>query len=280
MNNNKTDRAFWNNTYWCAEDHKVKAEPLTVFRLHPIRTWIEAHATTATKGQSCIEVGCYPGRFLTIFGDLGYTLSGIDFAENIDEVPRNLKEQGYNVDRFWNGDFFEMSIDQTFDIVSSFGFIEHFTDVERTLEAHMRLVADHGLLIIEVPNFVGPVQRIIHRVFDKANYGMHHLPAMDMKKLARILEHSGFDILAQGYFGAFQFWVEPGRRGVMSRMCLKRMEQASRVLRRILPPHKRLYSPYGGVIARKTSVNGSRPSPVRTHRWPSDARSNDPGVAP
>ncbi len=251
MSEEKTDKAFWNDSYWTADEHKKKTHIPTVPKTNPIRQWIEKYLPDNLTGKTCIEVGCYPGRFLTIFGDHGATLSGVDFVDDIVSVPENLAKQGYKVGRFWNEDFFKMSINQQFDIVTSFGFIEHFTDVKKSLEAHANLVAPGGLVIIEVPNFLGGFQKFIHKNFDKENFAKHHLPAMEAETLKRIFTEMGFEIIYSGYFGQFHYWVEPAKRGFFSKLFLAFMGQLKKILWRILPADKKLYSPYCGIIAKR-----------------------------
>jgi len=52
-----------------------------------------------------------------------------------------------------------------FDIVASFGFIEHFTNWVEILESHISLLNNNGYLIVEVPNFIGPFQHWLHAKF-------------------------------------------------------------------------------------------------------------------
>jgi hypothetical protein len=37
-----------------------------------IRKWIENHLQPSDSGGSLLEIGCFPGAYLAVFGDLGY----------------------------------------------------------------------------------------------------------------------------------------------------------------------------------------------------------------
>ena len=51
-----------------------------------------------TDNGSVIEIGCYPGRYLSIFGDLGFTLHGIDLTARTLETKLNLETNGYKAE--------------------------------------------------------------------------------------------------------------------------------------------------------------------------------------
>ncbi len=48
-----------------------------------LRQWIETHFPRANK--SCLELGCFPGRYLAVFGELGYELNGLDLTPRVEQ---------------------------------------------------------------------------------------------------------------------------------------------------------------------------------------------------
>lgn len=247
---NKADQSYWNREYAGFNLHIAKPRDV-------IRQWIESHFPPLHgENRSCIEIGCYPGRFLAVFGALGYRLSGIDLADNLQALPAWLSAQGYRIDDFWQQDFTTFDAQRKFDVVSSFGFIEHFTDWREVLAKHAQMVADGGHLVIEAPNFTGAFQRWLHVNFDSANYARHHAPAMDIEAWADMLKKEGFDIVYAGCFGPFHFWTEPDERRFRERCMLWGLRMLKPLLRRVLPRHRKSWSPFCGVIARKRSDGG------------------------
>src|ERR1051326_5710080 len=93
------------------------------------------------RGGECFEVGCYPGNFLIwLAQNLGYTVSGIDATPFIrDQMPRRLAQHGVRVGELLHGDFLAFEPTRTYDVVCSFGFIEHFEDTENLIRRHARL---------------------------------------------------------------------------------------------------------------------------------------------
>lgn len=107
---------------------------------HGIDEFIQKYAPATTNG-SAIEIGSFPGPHLATFGDLGYELNRIDFcSDNAIGLPEWLKREGFKTGDFWVCDFFEFNTERQFDVVSSFGFIEHFLNCEEVIAKHVALV--------------------------------------------------------------------------------------------------------------------------------------------
>lgn len=239
----------------------------------PVRRWIERFVP---RGHgSCIEIGAFPGRYLAIFGELGYELHGIDLTPRVVlDLPLWLKDCGFKTGSFHQADFISFVPDQQYEIVSSFGFIEHFTNWGDVVTKHADLVADGGLLIIETPNFSGKLQKHLHTLFDSENMERHCLDAMLPEKWESVIQQLGFEIIFSGWFGGFDFWSEPANLTMQQADALEN-------IRRIIPILKTIqeddpsYSPYCGLIARKLPP----PLPIAktfgniliacTHFWPS-----------
>jgi SAM-dependent methyltransferase len=127
---NKADAGYWNSFYQ-AMGFRV-ADPAD-----PVRQFLETFIPGDAEG-SCLEVGCFPGRFLAVGGELGYELSGIDFADRFPDMQAWLQKSGYRCGQFLNQDFFTLSPEPKFDVVMSFGFIEHFENYEAAIERHRK----------------------------------------------------------------------------------------------------------------------------------------------
>ena len=84
---NKASKEFWEELYTT----KVLEQPKKTDR-H--RVWLEPRIPPAdpSEHKSCIEVGCYPGTWLTVYGDQGYELYGIDYCKQLDTMSDNLQK--------------------------------------------------------------------------------------------------------------------------------------------------------------------------------------------
>jgi len=241
----KADRDYWNSEHRGYRLHIARRKDI-------IRRWIESHiAPLGDTHASCLEIGCHPGRYLAVFGKLGYQLNGVDFASAVATLPAWLQGCGYRVGSFWQEDFTRFDPRRTFDRVASFGFVEHFTNWEEMLDRHARLVSAGGYLVVEAPNFTGAFQHWLHAGLDQANYARHHIQARDVHKWAELLRRRGFQILCCGCFGRFRFWTEAQPRSLAQRSLLAALRAAQPLLRLVLPPDRPAYSPFCGVIARR-----------------------------
>ena len=101
INKNLASQDYWDDAYANYSLHdKVGDDDI-------VKKWILNNVQKG-KGLSCLEIGCFPGRYLTVMGDLGYTLSGVDLTPRVkDEFPAWLKSEGYSVGTFVQEDFFK-----------------------------------------------------------------------------------------------------------------------------------------------------------------------------
>lgn len=218
----------------------------------PIRGWIEKQVP---RGQGrCLELGCFPGRYLAVLGELGYEVNGVDRTPRITpELREWMRAQGYRVGEFSCDDVFTHPYSGSFDVVCSFGLIEHFSHWRELLEIHARLVADDGLLVVSTPNFRGTYQRILHQWLDPANLAEHNLEAMQPKLWAETVRALGFEIQMCGYIGPYDFWVGLQSRPMWQKLvlkCLRRLEPIGRCL----PDNVGMYAPYCGLVARRSRL--------------------------
>jgi SAM-dependent methyltransferase len=219
---------------------------------HVVRQWFE---TIIPPGKgTCMEIGCFPGQFLACFGELGYQLYGLDrIAEVETALPAWLKSKGYKVGQFYREDFFNFETGETFDIVASFGFIEHFSQWQDALIRHIKLVKEGGCLVLSAPNFRGGFQRFFQSVFNSESYRRHNIQAMDPEAWAEIIKEQGFEILFSGYYGAIHYWANQQKRSLPAKIGVHFMIDIVRPVLKVLPlpKHRKFYSPICGVIARR-----------------------------
>lgn len=222
---------------------------------HPVKELIHQYIPANEKG-TCLEIGSFPGPFLTVFGDLGYSLNGIDFnPANAHALPDWLKREGYKVNEFVSEDYFNYHTNSRYDVVGSFGFIEHFIDYEAVIASHAKLVEESGYLIVTTPNFRGSIQRWLHGTYDKYNLSLHNLESMQPARWKKQLEEAGFEVLFAGYLGGFQFW-----RGHESLQGLKKISLW--VIWRIISRLNKLLwfesaacSAYCGIVAKRKTIS-------------------------
>ncbi len=165
-----------------------------------------------TSDKSCFEIGCVPGTYLAyICKNFGYSAEGIDYLENTAEITgETLNKAGIKDYNIYEGDFTQWQIPGQYDLVCSFGFIEHFSgDTEKEVAAkHVRLLKPGGLLMMDVPNFRYG-QYLIHMLLDKKNLIEHNCRTMSLSYFRHLAETHNLEVLYLSYYGGpFSFWTE------------------------------------------------------------------------
>lgn len=237
------DQSYWDNSY-------VLVKPQIVPANDQLRLWLEKYVPNG-NGLDCLEVGCYPARYLSVLGELGYTLHGVDLTPDVSTLKKYLSEK-YRTGDFIHADFLKFNSEKKYDLVCSFGFIEHFTNWKEVLIKHADLVSPNGLIVIETPNFEGWFQQLIHKNFDNLNFLRHNIDSMRPDLWSEILEKQGFEIIRSEYFGAFEFWSDTKVHNLAQSLGLRLLSLLTPILRKI-SPGKRAYSPYCGIIAKRKS---------------------------
>lgn len=159
---------------------------------------------------SFIEVGAAPGRNLIIMHNkFGYNPFGVEYTEiGYEQIKKMLLENNLPTDNAIHADFFDQSFSQKytdcFDIVASFGFLEHFDNPKEVVEKHLNILKSGGHLFIIIPNF-----RYINywlRCFFNTNFiETHNLELMDLNTFKNCFVFDNFQIEECCYLGSFMF---------------------------------------------------------------------------
>lgn len=242
---NLVDKCSWDNIN---ETYELKLPP----KENAIRRWIEKYFKNLdTSNKNVLEIGCFPGKFLSVFGELGYELNGIDITPRVyKDLPLWLKKKNYKTGDFALVDFFNYDETRKFDIVCSFGFIEHFTNWKDVLLKQASLVNDNGYLVVSTPNYRGNIQRIFHLIFNRETFESHYIPSMNPDAWKSLLKEANFNVIFCGSIGSFGLLFDnDSRRNFFQAMLLKLVWKISPALQKL--PGNNAYSPFCGLIAKK-----------------------------
>ena len=243
MNESLAKQNYWDSTY-------ARFEFSDINTVNPVAKLILKYFS-GTSGD-VFEAGCFPGNFLGVFGLLGYELNGIDQTKRTaTDLPAWLKTHQFKVGTLDSGDWLTYQSDKQYDVVCSFGFIEHFQDPEAVIRRHLSLLKPGGSLLITVPNFRGFIQHFLHAALDQENLARHNLAAMDIKRWRKMLEAEGWTIIYSGWFGGFDFWVEAQERSLGQKMMLWLVLKSGWFIKKLPWPNSSAYSPFAGLIAKK-----------------------------
>jgi 2-polyprenyl-3-methyl-5-hydroxy-6-metoxy-1,4-benzoquinol methylase len=140
-----------------------------------------------------LELGCAPGTMLQRIHRLRpqLQLSGVDYAEiGCQTTAAVLKSMGLPP-HVYHGDVRTVELPQQYDLVVSFGLIEHFDDPAEILRSHARFCRPGGTVAVTLPNFTSPVVRYFSERFCPDNLAIHNLSTMNLKTLHAALVAAG-----------------------------------------------------------------------------------------
>ena len=109
-----------------------------------------------------LEVGCARSRWLPYFAaEHGYEVTGLDYSTTGCEQARQILAAAGVEGRIVEGDLFSPPEDllEAFDVVVSFGLVEHFDDTTAATEALGRFLVPGGTLVTVIPNHRGIARR-------------------------------------------------------------------------------------------------------------------------
>lgn len=157
--------------------------------------------------RKMLEVGCSNGRWIRWFcqeyGCEGY---------GIDNRAEGFKKKDVN---FILGDAFKLPFtDNSFDIVFSKGFIEHFKKPQdfMLLKEHVRVLKNKGYLICEVPNLAVSLEYLYVKYFYDFKQGYKHY-IKTHRQIMSYFKKLNLQIISSKFFGG-------SLKGSMSRNCL------------------------------------------------------------
>ena len=240
--------------YW--DDLHDKFNPFTVKRVE--FSHIIDKLLPVNSDFTCVEIGAYFGRYLSYMAKkFKYKVTAIEFSKDTDHIAQMLEFNGIKDYEIINRDFFEIK-DLKFNVVSSFGFIEHFDDYETVLRAHFDMLEPGGYLVLGIPAWGGLHHHISTLFCVKEQipsiYATHNLKIMNLKEVKRVLTEFPCEMLFCNYTCGSEVWFGWQDSFIKKRMRYPAylLKQFNRFIGRWLPSTG-LYSPTMLVIARKNS---------------------------
>lgn len=156
-----------------------------------------------------LEVGSAPGLFLVKLNQVfGYRVYGLEYTPSGALLNRKVfEDNGLGAGNVIEEDFFSKQFHQTygesFDIVISRGFIEHFSNPEKVINQHLNLLKKGGYLVISIPNLRG-INYLLTLFFNKRQLSMHNLEIMKKANFVQLFQ-TGLETLYCDYYGFFTF---------------------------------------------------------------------------
>lgn len=203
-NKHYTDKKFWDNYF---DNHKRN---LSIVDKSQFSDIFDKYLTP-DKNKKVLEIGCADSNFLCyLVKKFGYKAYGIDYSDAITKTAELFKFNNLPEPTLYKEDVFVWKSDKKFDLVCSFGFIEHFDDIDPIIAKHAELIAPGGKLIITLPHFAH-AQYFLHWLIDRDNLKKHNTKIMNLSSIRKTAEDSGLKIELLSYYKTFGFWTERTR---------------------------------------------------------------------
>ena len=213
-------------------------------------------------GKSALEIGAGDSPWLTYFARKypSSRFCGLDYSTaGCERLSRRVAAAGSTVSvDIYHQDVFaaESALHGKFDLIFSFGVVEHFSDLSQALLAKRNYLNEHGLMFTLIPNMAGSIG-FFARLFNRGVYEMHN--PHDLVSFLEGHRKAGMAVLSGGYLGSNNYGVLSGcfneRRGLSwnAYVLLTRLSKAIGYLECKLGelPVSKSFSPYIYAISRK-----------------------------
>lgn len=197
---NRTEKEFWETEYYWGSAEQERDDPMQPAD-RSLAAALERHAA-ASPGERVLEIGCAPAKWLALYARrFGAEVSGIEYSSKGVAVSRETLAAAGVAGDIIEADFFAVD-PRPYDLVLSFGFLEHFDDLDAVFARHVDFVRPGGRLVVQVPNFRG-LNGAVQSLADPAYLALHNTAAMSRDALQRLAAGHGLRPLHLGYLGGF-----------------------------------------------------------------------------
>jgi 2-polyprenyl-3-methyl-5-hydroxy-6-metoxy-1,4-benzoquinol methylase len=260
----KAGKQYWDDS-WASSTVPDAVNPLLVnlnnyVNLKFIGFFSEFFRDKDTKGLKLLEIGCARSSWLPYFAkEFGMNVYGLDYSEIGCNIARQVLEKHKINGEIICADFFSPPdwMMGKFDLILSFGVVEHFEDTTRCIESFTKLLKPGGYIITSIPNLVGILGRI-QKIIGRSIFDIH--VRLDREALRGAHQNAGLEPVSCEYFIFVNFSVlnmENLQNKVVRQIFMRLFSWASKIIWTIekifpaLAPNK-FTSPYIICVARKT----------------------------
>jgi len=176
-------------------------------------------------GGTIVEIGSAPGEnLLRLARYLRCEPYGIEYSPVGAEIQRKIfAAAGVNPDNVIEGDFFSNDMERChkrYDIVASFGFVEHFGRPSSVIDRHIDLVKPGGYLMVSIPNFRG-LNLVMAHIFNPKIVDTHNMVIMERSRFRKLFQRRGVQELFCDYVGSVNLALCMGAGGSrILKLCL------------------------------------------------------------
>ena len=159
-----------------------------------------AFRVSPTRGKKLMEIGAAQSVVLPYFAKyFGFDVCGLDRSKLGCERARTALERENVKGRIYCADLFSPPTELlgSFDVVCSFGVVEHFENTAECLKAMGRFLSPGGTMITVIPNMLG-INGKLQKIMDRSIYDAHVL--LERDGLASAHRDAGLAVESCEYF--------------------------------------------------------------------------------
>ena len=213
-----TDKPYWEGTY---SRRKIQTSLRTEgFRSYLNRLILSKLFEAGMENKRILEIGAgdsmWPPYLAKKFPSSQFV--GIDYSEGgCALLSERARREGLDIEVVYEDMFVENSrLHGTFDVIFSFGVVEHFDNLGHVLSAKKRYLKNDGVMFTMIPNMAG-VLGTLARTWNRAVYDKHN--PHDWFSFLLGHQQAGLEVVSGGYLGSNNFGVLagcfPDQRGLL-----------------------------------------------------------------
>lgn len=175
-----------------------------------LEKYLPKYSKSQKKKLKICEIGCGDGRMVKKIADkFNYAPYGVEYSKTAAKQSRRI---GVNV---IEGDVFSKALNKKyanyFDIIYSYGFIEHIIPPENAIKTHLNLLKKNGTLVIQIPRFKGFTYWKV-KIFRPSLFPLHNLEIMESEKIHSLMKKFKCRELICKNYGTFKLRLPPERK--------------------------------------------------------------------
>jgi cyclopropane fatty-acyl-phospholipid synthase-like methyltransferase len=241
--------------YWAERQKKplgLKVDKATKYLLDKVVPFLRPYSHKAW-----IELGCSPGRMSAfLYQRVPFIPFGVDFSPRADLYVDAMAHVRGEDAVLYKCDLREFRPREPFDVVASFGLVDHFSDPQEILDHHYRLCKDGGLIVVTIPH-LRYLQWLYHFLFDRRDLSRHNIEMMHFETFEIFARRKNLNVLCLDYVGRMNFWnvdLEGPALVVVLRRAMSLFVRGgvNYLLSALLPPNRKIYAPWIVFVGRKS----------------------------